>query len=107
MEEQGEDPDSALTFSREMIALRKATPALTLGDIEFLGTAEPIVAFVRRHEGEEVVCVFNFSDAPQVFAHPSLGDVGLLPLRNGERRRCAAAPSACSPYRRVLPAAST
>lgn len=84
MEEQGEDPDSVLSFSREMIALRRATPALRLGQIEFLDVAEPLVAFVRRHEGDEVVCVFNFGDAPQVFAHPSLERAELLPLRAGE-----------------------
>jgi alpha-glucosidase len=84
VEEQGEDPDSALTFSREMIALRKATPALGLGEIEFVGTADPVVAFVRRHEGEEIVCVFNFGSDPQVFAHPSLERAELLPLRAGE-----------------------
>jgi alpha-glucosidase len=84
VQEQAEDPDSALSFSREMIALRKATPALSLGDIEFVGTPEPIVAFVRRHDDEEVVCVFNFSADPQVFAHPSLERTELLPLRTGE-----------------------
>jgi alpha-glucosidase len=84
VQEQAEDPDSVLSFSREMIALRKATPPLTLGDIEFAGAPEPVVAFVRRHEDEEVVCVFNFSADPQVFAHPSLERTELLPLRTGE-----------------------
>jgi len=31
-----------------------------------------------------VVCVFNFSAEPQVFAHPSLERTELLPLRTGE-----------------------
>lgn len=84
VEEQAEDPDSALAFSREMIAFRKATPAMTLGEIDFVATAEPLVAFVRRHAGEEIVCVFNFSAHPQVFAHPSLATADLLPLRTGE-----------------------
>ncbi|OHB27451.1 MAG: alpha-glucosidase [Phenylobacterium sp. RIFCSPHIGHO2_01_FULL_69_31] len=84
VEEQGEDPDSALSFSREMIALRRATPALRLGAITFVATADPVVAFVRRHAGDEVVCVFNFGRDPQVFAHPSLERAELLPLRAGE-----------------------
>ncbi|PZQ62448.1 MAG: alpha-glucosidase [Phenylobacterium zucineum] len=84
VEEQGEDPDSVLSFSREMIAFRKATPALTVGDIAFLGVTEPLVAFVRRHGDDEVICVFNFGDTPQVFAHPSLERAELLPLRSGE-----------------------
>lgn len=84
VEAQGEDPDSMLSFSREMIAFRKATPALSLGDIAFVGAAEPLLAFVRRHEGEEVICVFNFGETPQVLAHPSLERAELLPLRTGE-----------------------
>jgi len=84
VEEQAADPDSALSFAKEMIALRKATPALGLGDIEFLGVAEPLVAFVRRHPTGDVLCVFNFSGQPQVFAHPTLADAELLPLRAGE-----------------------
>ncbi|RAK64433.1 alpha-glucosidase [Phenylobacterium kunshanense] len=84
VEEQGEDPDSVLNFSREMIAFRKATSALALGEIEFLGVDAPLVAFVRRHAGDEVICVFNFGDAPQVLAHPSLERAELLPLRTGE-----------------------
>ena len=84
VEEQGEDPESVLSFSRQMIAFRKATPALSVGDIAFLGVAEPLVAFVRRQDGDEVICVFNFGDTPQVFAHPSLERAELLPLRAGE-----------------------
>lgn len=84
VEDQWGDPDSVLTFSREMIALRKATPALSVGGIEFLGTTEPVVAFTRSHDDGDVICVFNFGGAPQVFAHPSLERAELLPLRAGE-----------------------
>lgn len=84
VEEQGEDPDSALSFSREMIAFRKATPALSLGEIAFLGVAEPLLAFTRRHDGDEVICVFNLGRDPQVFSHPVLARAELLPLRAGD-----------------------
>lgn len=84
VEEQGEDPESVLSFSREMIAFRKATPALTLGEIEFLPVREPVLAFTRRHAGDEVICVFNLGAEPQVLAHPSLERAELLPLRTGE-----------------------
>jgi alpha-glucosidase len=81
---QEADPDSALAFSRAMIALRRATPALRAGDIEFLGAPEPMVAFVRRHADGDLMCVFNFGAEPQVFAHPTLAEAELLPLRAGE-----------------------
>ncbi|MBI1199610.1 MAG: DUF3459 domain-containing protein [Phenylobacterium sp.] len=81
---QDADPDSALAFSRAMIALRQATPALRLGDIGFLEAREPVVAFTRRHGGETILCVFNFGTEPQVFADPALATAELLPLRTGE-----------------------
>ncbi|MES2722361.1 MAG: alpha-glucosidase [Pseudomonadota bacterium] len=84
VEEQGADPDSTLTFSREIIALRKATPALGVGRIEFIETGTPVVAFTRQHEGEAILCLFNFGAEPQVFAHPTLATADLLPLRTGE-----------------------
>ena len=84
VETQGADPDSALAFSREIIALRKATPALSLGQIEFIDTGTPVVAFTRQHQGESILCLFNLGTDPQVFAHPTLASADLLPLRTGE-----------------------
>jgi alpha-glucosidase len=84
VEEQTDDPESTLTFARAMIALRKSQPVLSVGEIAFLDTAEPLVAFVRRHAGEEILCLFNLGGEPQVFAHPSLEEADLLPLRAGE-----------------------
>jgi alpha-glucosidase len=81
---QAADPDSVLAFSRAMVAQRKTTPALARGDITFLAPAAPLVAFTRRLEGEEVLCVFNFGTSPQVFAHPALERAELLPVCAGE-----------------------
>lgn len=84
VEDQAADPDSMLTFAREVIALRKASPALTRGGIAFAKMDAPVLAFVREHDEEAICCVFNFSDAPQVFDHPTLSVADLLPLRSGE-----------------------
>ena len=73
-----------LNFAREVIAMRKASPALTLGGIAFARMDGPLVAFVREYEDEAIACVFNFSGEPQVFDHPTLSVADLLPLRNGE-----------------------
>ena len=66
-----------------MIALRKASRALTLGGIEFLDTPEPILAFVRRHEGQAVACVFNMSSAAAEAVHPLLKGGEMLPVSAG------------------------
>ena len=39
---------------------------------------------IARHEAGDVLCVFNFSADPQVFAHPTLAEAELLLLRAGD-----------------------
>jgi alpha-glucosidase len=81
---QEEDPDSTLAFARLVIAFRKASPAMTLGDLEFLETAEPVLAFVRRHGDEAIACVFNLSGDPQFVDMPGLAAAELLAVRAGD-----------------------
>jgi alpha-glucosidase len=83
--DQEVDPESTLAFARQMIALRKASPALTLGDLEFLDTPDPVLAFIRRagHEDgdEAVACVFNLSAEPRFVELPAVEGGALHPLR--------------------------
>jgi alpha-glucosidase len=79
--DQEEDPDSNLAFARQIIALRKSSPALSLGEIDFLDVAGPILAFVRRHADEAVACVFNLSAEPQFVDLPQVEGGALHPLR--------------------------
>lgn len=65
---QERDPASMLAFSRALIAWRKSSPAMRLGDLETLDTPEPILAFVRRGEGETIACLFNMSEGAATFA---------------------------------------
>lgn len=62
---QEADPQSMLAFTRTMIALRKSSPALTLGEIEILDAPEQVLAFVRREGDEAIACLFNMGDAEQ------------------------------------------
>jgi alpha-glucosidase len=84
VEDQWRDSNSVLSFARAMIALRKATPALTLGGIEFLEAEAPLMAFVRRHGEESIASVFNLSPEPQVLADPAFAGAEPLPRRTGE-----------------------
>ncbi|MDP1631295.1 MAG: alpha-glucosidase family protein [Caulobacter sp.] len=61
VEIQEQNPDSPLNFTRALIAARKASVALRLGDITFLDTPEPLLAFERTHGDERIRCVFNMS----------------------------------------------
>ena len=78
------DPDSNLAFARAMVAFRKGSPAMTRGELDFLDTPDPILAFVRSDGGERVACVFNLSDAPHAPTLAGLAGAELLPLRAGE-----------------------
>src|SRR4051812_11666981 len=53
-------------FYRQMIALRKAHPALTLGRLEWLRNSDEsrVVTFARREGAEEIVVAINFSNRP-------------------------------------------
>ena len=53
---------SALNRFRDFLRWRKRYPALIDGCIHFLDTAEPLLAFVRTHGQQSMLCAFNLSD---------------------------------------------
>ncbi|MFC0676496.1 alpha-glucosidase family protein [Lysobacter korlensis] len=61
---QENDPDSVLNAVRAFLRWRREQPALVLGSIRFLDTPEPVLAFVREHDGRRVLAAFNLSAAP-------------------------------------------
>jgi maltose alpha-D-glucosyltransferase/alpha-amylase len=62
VEAQQTDPSSLLHWMRNMIALRKLFRVFGRGTIEFLGTANrKVLAYVRRHDNEAILCVANLS----------------------------------------------
>lgn len=62
VELQTNDTSSILNAYREFMAWRKTQPALLQGDIKFIETAEPILAFYRTLNDEKLLCVFNLGD---------------------------------------------
>jgi alpha-glucosidase len=67
-----DDPASMLTFVRTLLALRRATPALSVGNYaEVPSGSADLFAFAREHDGQKLVVVLNFSHAPQVFQSTS------------------------------------
>ena len=57
--------ESALHFYRQAIAFRKAQPALRAGRTKFLTVPEPVLAFRRSAEEQNLTCAFNLSKEPQ------------------------------------------
>jgi len=52
---------SLLEFYREILPWRRALPVLSVGEIAFFETAEPVLAFERLHGNVRMICVFNLS----------------------------------------------
>ena len=66
VESQLRSPSSLLYWTRRMIATRARYPAFGRGDLCFLEPGNrKILAFLREHEGEAMLCVANLSRDPQ------------------------------------------
>jgi maltose alpha-D-glucosyltransferase/alpha-amylase len=62
VEAQQSDPSSLLNWMRNMIALRKLFRVFGRGTLEFLAPANrKILAYLRRYDGEQILCVMNLS----------------------------------------------
>ena len=58
---QEKQPGSVLNAVRAFLQWRKAQPALVTGSIAFLDAPEPVLAFVREHDGQRMLVAFNLS----------------------------------------------
>ncbi len=67
VEAQAQNPHSLLSWMRRLIALRKRHRAFGRGTLELLRPENrKVLAFVRRHESEQILCVANLSRFLQV-----------------------------------------
>jgi maltose alpha-D-glucosyltransferase / alpha-amylase len=75
VEAQHGDPSSLLNWMRNMIALRKLFKVFGRGSLEFLRPENrKVLAYVRRYENDNVLCVANLSR----FAQPVELDLSAL-----------------------------
>ena len=61
---QNADDGSLLSFTREVLALRNAAPALHHGDVRSCEAAGSLLDLVREYRGTQVRCLFNLSPDP-------------------------------------------
>jgi len=94
--EQERDPDSVLAFARAMIAFRRSSAAMRLGELSFIDTPDPVLAFVRRFGDDAVACVFNLGGQPAVIADAAFAGAEVLPL--GGEAELRAGSLGLSPY---------
>ncbi|MGI8492853.1 MAG: alpha-amylase family glycosyl hydrolase [Acidimicrobiales bacterium] len=58
------EPGSILYLYRRVISARRASPALTHGDFEWISSPKEVLAYQRRAAGDERLVAVNFSDQP-------------------------------------------
>jgi alpha-glucosidase len=75
VDQQGES--SILTYYKDMIVYRKASPALTHGKTTFISLPEPLLAFTRTADEESLTCVFNLSKNPQTIPMPQAAEIAV------------------------------
>ncbi|MBX3711596.1 MAG: alpha-glucosidase [Lysobacter sp.] len=70
---QDADPHSVLNATRAFLRWRRTQPALVSGDIAFLGSDEPVLAFTRRDaaSGDTLLVAFNLSADDATWALPA------------------------------------
>jgi len=76
--QEGDGTGSILEFYRDFIGFRKRQPALIYGEIQLLDANENVLAFVRRAEGQQVLCAFNMSDKEAEFTAPKGAQVSTM-----------------------------
>jgi alpha-glucosidase len=62
---QERDPASVLAFTRALIALRRANPALREGEFVAIEAPAPLLLFERHAPNQKLLCLFNLGAAPQ------------------------------------------
>ena len=78
------DDGSILHLYRRLLAARRASPALCLGDLELLDAPEGVVAYVRTHGDDQRTVLVNFTNALQPFDRPGLVELSSTGDGEGE-----------------------
>ena len=74
------DPGSILSLSRHLLALRRTTPALSVGGYEGVEAPDGALAFRRTHGTTACLIVLNLTDAPRRAAGPGRAPGGRILL---------------------------
>jgi alpha-glucosidase len=83
VDRQEASPGSLLHFYRRLLKWRRGQPALLHGEMTLLPVDAQVLAYVREHEGQGVLCAFNLSERAARYtlpegrtAHQPLADSG-------------------------------
>ena len=71
VDQQAESPQSTLSYTRQLLALRRHLGAVVAGDITLLDTPDEVLAFVRGGGEDAVLCAFNLGDTVCEWSAPA------------------------------------
>ena len=71
VDQQAGKPGSLLGYFTQLLAWRKQQPALIHGSMTVWPSHPQVLVFEREHQGQRVLCAFNFSDAPALIELPA------------------------------------
>ena len=80
---QEADSASLLHFYRRLLMWRRTQPALLHGEMDLLPSHPQVLAWVRSHAGERLLCAFNLSDTPATRALPAAAKVAQVLTDSG------------------------
>ncbi|HTE19583.1 MAG TPA: maltose alpha-D-glucosyltransferase, partial [Armatimonadota bacterium] len=81
VEAQARSPNSLLNWMRRMLAVRRRTRAFGRGEMNLLYPANrKVLAYLREHEDDLILCVFNLSRASQAVELDLSGCAGRVPV---------------------------
>ncbi|HEV7455386.1 MAG TPA: maltose alpha-D-glucosyltransferase [Roseococcus sp.] len=81
VEMQARDPHSLLNWMRRMLAVRKRSQAFGRGGMRLLYPANrKVLAYVREHEEDTILCVFNLSRSAQAVELDLAAMAGRVPV---------------------------
>ncbi|WP_043604862.1 alpha-amylase family glycosyl hydrolase [Novosphingobium sp. Rr 2-17] len=72
---QGADAGSMLTLTRDLLALRRAHDALSVGSITLVESEDDVLSYLRQHEEEQLLIVLNLSSSDHAYRVPDGYDV--------------------------------
>lgn len=67
VDRQEADPASMLHWTRRVLALRRAHPALRTGGVEVIHADDALLVFERKEGEQRLLCVFNLSPEPRAW----------------------------------------
>lgn len=81
VESQGRSPSSLINWLRKLIAVRRGYKVFGRGTLHFLAPANrKVIAYVREHDDERVLCVANLSHTAQQVALDLTAYAGMVPI---------------------------